>query len=132
MGLPILFSATIGADPAGQRPSAPTIYALNSAIRAMRPAVLSHPLNTHVSNAPLPILRGRTTTEQNAVSTAMQNLEDIAVRTCGDTLRELGVRTSITINDSILFERQTDPHFWDSCPPEVTAAGATVTLIRSM
>jgi len=55
----------------------------------------------------------------------MANLEDHAVRTAASTLRSMGVRTSVSINDSVLYERQPVPNFWHSpspLDPQITVA----------
>ena len=113
-----------GSNEAAWETTIPTIKALNKAIRDMREAVLSHPLNA----TPLAATghhRGNTTANQHDVSTAMQNLEDAAVSECATVLRELGCVTALTINDSVLFERPRDPRFWTSCPPAASRARAT-------
>ena len=78
------------------------LFALNSALRQFRHSVLLHPLNSHVASIPI----------------GMANLEDHAVRTAASTLRSMGVRTSVSINDSVLYERQPRvPNFWHSPSP---------------
>ena len=77
------------------------LFALNSALRQFRHSVLLHPLNSHVTSIPI----------------GMANLEDHAVRTAASTLRSIGVRTSVSINDSVLYERQPVSNFWHSPSP---------------
>jgi hypothetical protein len=66
---------------------APTICALNSAIRLIRADVLTHPITQHAANGIAPSEKGY----GEMISTSKFTLEDAAVRAASRTLREQGI-----------------------------------------
>jgi hypothetical protein len=80
---------------------APTICALNTAIRSMRANVLTHPVTRRAADGIAPTDKGYGV----LLSTSMFTLEDTAVRTASRTLREQGIPVVLTVNDSAVFAR---------------------------
>ena len=88
---------------ASQRRAAPTTFELVRAIRECGRACSRHPINR-------PALAAGAFTGEHALSTssAMQNMEDHALRAGCGTLNGAGLLTPMTINDSFIFRRRSD------------------------